>query len=77
MVQLSPQCQDPLPAPQDPHLGNGSGTAEPRQLHQLVHAELVLSKELLVDGVGLLLPRVEDGIPGYPKTRPGPAWGLL
>lgn len=38
------------------HLGNGGGTAQPRQLHQLIHAELVLREELLVDGLGLVLP---------------------
>lgn len=72
-----PTMPGPPPVPQDPHLGNGSGTAQPCQLHQLIHAELVLIEELLVDGLGLLLPRVGDGTAGYPKTRPGPAWGLL
>lgn len=36
-------------------LGNGCGTAQPSQLHKLVHAELVLVKQLLVHGLGLLL----------------------
>lgn len=36
-------------------LGNGCSTAQPSQLHELVHAELVLLKQLLVHGLSLLL----------------------
>lgn len=38
------------------HSGNGGSTAEPGQLHQLVHAEGVLVEELLINLLGLLLP---------------------
>lgn len=36
-------------------LGNGCSTAQPSQLHKLVHAELVLVKQLLVHSLSLLL----------------------
>lgn len=38
------------------HSGNGGSTAEPGQLHQLVHAEGVFIEELLINLLGLLLP---------------------
>jgi len=38
------------------HPGDGSGTAQAGQLHQLVHAEAVLGEQLLVDVLRLLLP---------------------
>lgn len=38
------------------HSGDGSGTAESSQLHQLVHAEAILTEELLINVLGLLLP---------------------
>lgn len=38
------------------HSGDSSGTAESCQLHQLIHAEAVLTEELLVNVLGLLLP---------------------
>lgn len=41
---------------QTSHSGDGGSTAEPGQLHQLVHAEAVLTEELLVNLLGLLLP---------------------
>lgn len=64
-------------------LGNGCGTAQPSQLHKLVHAELVLVKQLLVHGLGLLLAeqthRLSPEASGLGRGRhcvPGPArWG--
>lgn len=38
------------------HSGNGGSTAEPGQLHQLVHTEGVFIEELLINLLGLLLP---------------------
>lgn len=38
------------------HPGDGRGTAQAGQLHQLVHAEAVLGEQLLVDVLRLLLP---------------------
>ena len=63
-------------------LGNGCGTAQPGQLHKLVHAELVLVKQLLVHGLGLLLAEEThnlsphpSGVPSRRRRRPGPAPG--
>lgn len=61
------------------YLGNGRGTAQPGQLHELIHAELVFVKKLLVHGLSLLLA---EGSPGLSPTlgcwgrglpRPAPA----
>lgn len=38
------------------HSGDGCGTAESSQLHELVHAEAILAEELLINVLGLLLP---------------------
>lgn len=38
------------------HPGDGCGTAESCQLHQLVHTEAILTEELLINVLGLLLP---------------------
>lgn len=38
------------------HSGDGCGTAESSQLHQLVHTEAILTEELLINVLGLLLP---------------------
>ena len=51
-------------------LGNGCGTAQTGQLHKLVHAELVLIKQLLVHGLGLLLAEETHGLSPHPSGAP-------
>lgn len=51
-------------------LGNGCGTAQTGQLHKLVHAELVLIKQLLVHGLRLLLAEETHGLSPHPSGVP-------